>query len=258
MRKLLLILPIAGLAFFPACGGGGDSNEAAAPAASTQPAAPAFDPATAGAVQGVVTLEGTAPEMTNIQMAADPNCARMHSGEVSNEFVIAGEGGTLANAFVYVKSGITGNFSPPSEPVVLDQKGCMYVPHVIGLQVGQTLEVVNSDETLHNIHATPSNNKEFNIGQPIQGLRTEKVFDNVEIMVPFKCDVHKWMNSYAGVLDHPYFAITDADGSFSIPDLPPGEYVIEAWHERLGTQEASITVGEQETIEHSFSFTATE
>ncbi len=250
MKKTVLIAFFA-LALMAACGGGG-GEEASAPAAVA--AAPAFDPATAGAMTGTVTLEGDAPEMSTIQMAADPNCARLHSDAVTNEFVVVGEGGTLANAFVYVKSGIEGNFQPPSEPVLLNQEGCLYSPHVMGIQVGQTLQILNSDETLHNIHAMPKNNKEFNIGQPIKGLKTEKTFDNVEIMVPFKCDVHKWMNSYAGVVDHPYFAVTGPDGSFNIPDLPPGDYVVEAWHERFGTQEMNITVGEKETVEANFAF----
>ncbi len=254
MKKSMLLASIAMVALLFACGGGGEetsSAPAAAPAAKV-------DPATAGTLQGTITLDGDAPEMKVIQMAADPNRARLHTSEVLNEFVITGEGGTLANAFVYIKSGLTGDFPPPSEPVVLDQNGCMYVPHVIGIQTGQTLTVRNSDETLHNIHAMPKNNKEFNIGQPIKGLETEKVFDNVEVMVPFKCDVHRWMNSYAGVLDHPYFAVTAADGSFSIPDVPPGDYVVAVWHERLGTQEMNVTVGEKETVDANFSMTASD
>ena len=254
MKKSMLLASIAMVALLFACGGGGEetsSAPAAAPAAKV-------DPATAGTLQGTITLDGDAPEMKVIQMAADPNCARLHTSEVLNEFVVTGEGGTLANAFVYIKSGLTGDFPPPSEPVVLDQNGCMYVPHVIGIQTGQTLTVRNSDETLHNIHAMPKNNKEFNIGQPIQGLETQKVFDNVEVMVPFKCDVHKWMNSYAGVLDHPYFAVTATDGSFSIPDVPPGDYVVAVWHERLGTQEMNVTVGEKETVDANFSMTASD
>ena len=254
MKKSMLLASIAMVALLFACSGGGEetsSAPAAAPAAKV-------DPATAGTLQGTITLDGDAPEMKVIQMAADPNCARLHTSDVLNEFVITSEGGSLANAFVYIKSGLTGDFPPPSEPVVLDQNGCMYVPHVIGIQTGQTLTVRNSDETLHNIHAMPKNNKEFNIGQPIKGLETEKVFDNVEVMVPFKCDVHRWMNSYAGVLDHPYFAVTAADGSFSIPDVPPGDYVVAVWHERLGTQEMNVTVGEKETVDANFSMTASD
>jgi plastocyanin len=254
MKKFMLFASIAMVALLFACGGGGEETSSA-PAAT---AAPAFDPATAGVLTGTITLDGEAPEMKVIQMAADPNCARLHTSEVMNEFVITGDGGTLANVFVYIKSGLEGDFPPPSEPVVLDQTGCNYVPHVMGIQVGQTLTVRNSDETLHNIHAMPKKNKEFNIGQPIKGLETEKVFDDVEVMVPFKCDVHKWMNSYAGVLDHPYFAVTAADGSFSISDVPPGDYVVAVWHERLGTQEMNVTVGEKETVDANFSMTASD
>ena len=251
MKKLMLITAMVALLF--GCGGGEDSS---APAPSAAPAAPAFDPATAGTLNGTVTLDGEAPEMSTIQMGADPNCARLHSDAVLSEFVIVGDGGTLANAFVHIKSGIQGDFPPPSEPVLLDQQGCLYTPHVVGIQVGQTLTVRNSDETLHNIHAMPKNNKEFNIGQPVQGLETQKVFDNVEVMVPFKCDVHKWMNSYAGVVDHPYFAVTGVDGSFSIPNVPPGDYVVEVWHERLGVQEMNVTVGASETVDASFALAA--
>ena len=255
MKKLMLFASIVMVALLGACGGGG---EEASPAPVAAAAAAPLDPATTGTLEGTITLDGEAPEMTVIQMAADPNCARLHASDVTNEFVIVGEGGTLANAFVYIKSGLQGDFPPPSEPVMLDQNGCLYTPHVIGIQTGQTLTVRNSDETLHNIHAMPKNNKEFNIGQPVQGLETQKVFDNVEVMVPFKCDVHKWMNSYAGVVDHPYFAVTGADGSFSIPDVPPGDYVVEVWHERLGTQEMNVTVGEKETADASFTLTASE
>jgi hypothetical protein len=127
---------------------------------------------------------------------------------------------------------------------------------VIGIQVGQPLEIVNSDETLHNIHAMPKKNKEFNIGQPVKGLKTQRTFDVAEVMIPFKCDVHKWMNSYAGVLEHPFFAVTGADGSFSIDGVPPGTYTVEAWHEQLGTKEMSVTVAESATAEANFSFAA--
>lgn len=256
MKKLMLFAPIAMVALLFACGGGGGEEEPSASAPAPKAAAVEVDPATAGTVEGTITLEGDAPEMQAIQMAADPNCARMHDEPVLEQFVVTGDGGSLANVFVYIKSGISGDFPPPSEPVLLDQQGCRYSPHVFGIQVGQTLTVRNSDETLHNIHAMPKNNKEFNIGQPVQGLETEKTFENVEVMVPFKCDVHKWMNSYAGVLEHPYFAVTDTDGAFSIPNVPPGDYVVEVWHERFGTQEMNVTVGEQESVDASFTYTA--
>jgi len=253
MKKFTLLAPLALFVFVAACGGGGGAE----PAATTEtPAPPAFDPATAGKVAGKVTLEGTPPSPEPIQMAADPNCARMHSTPVTTEFVVVGEGGALANSFVYLKSGVQGDFPPPADPVVLDQQGCTYHPHVMGIQVGQPLEIVNSDETLHNIHAMPKGNKEFNIGQPVKGLKTQRTFDAPEVMVPFKCDVHKWMNSYAGVLEHPFFAVTGADGTFTIDGVPPGTYTVEVWHERLGTKEMSVTVAEKATAEANFSLAA--
>ena len=138
---------------------------------------------------------------------------------------------------------------------MFDQQGCRYRPHVFGIRVGQTLTIRNSDATLHNIHATPAANPEFNMGQPIQGMEFERTFDAPEVMVPFQCDVHSWMNAYVGVLDHPYFAVTGDDGGFDISELPPGDYVVEAWHEELGTQTQNVTVGEGGTAEVSFTFT---
>ena len=138
--------------------------------------------------------------------------------------------------------------------MTLNQEGCRYIPHVLGIQVGQTLNIVNSDPTLHNIHAIPEANEEFNMGQPIQGMQFERTFDTPEIMVPMRCDVHGWMNSYIGVLDHPFFAVTGEDGMFDISSLPPGDYVIEAWHEALGTQTQNVTVTTGGTAEVSFTF----
>ena len=165
--------------------------------------------------------------------------------------------GKLANVFVYIKDGL-GNFSydAPSGPMTIDQHGCRYHPHVFGIRVGQELDIVNSDPTLHNIHALPKSNSEFNTGQPIQGMKTMHMFNAKEVMVPFKCDVHGWMNAYIGVLDHPFFGVTDADGKFSLKGVPPGTYTIEAWHEKGGTQTAMVTIGAKETKPANFTFKA--
>jgi plastocyanin len=258
MKKLMVNVPVALALLIAGCGGGGGEGEkAASPTPAATPAAAPVNPDTAGNISGKITLEGTAPEMQAIQMAADPYCAKAHTSPVKQEFVVVGDNGALANVFVYVKSGLGDRqFPVPSDPVVLDQHGCEYIPHVMGVQVGQKFEVLNSDETLHNIHAMPKINKEFNIGQPVKGLKTDKEFTDVEVMVPFKCDVHKWMNSYAGVLNHPYYAVTGMDGSYSIKGLPPGQYVIEAWQERMGTKEMNVTVGEKATAEADFTFSA--
>jgi plastocyanin len=245
-----------------ACGGGNQEQQApassgAAAGGSAAPAGEAVDPATAANITGTIKLEGDAPKPEAIKMNADPVCMREGKG-TTTEFVVTGEGGALQNVFVYVKDGL-GNrtFSAPQQAMVLDQKGCHYRPHVFGVMVGQPLEIVNSDPTLHNVHAMPKSNQEFNTGQPIQGMKFNHTFTTKEVMVPFKCDVHGWMNAYAGVLDHPFFATTDASGRFEIKGLPPGDYTIEAWHEKLGTQEQKITVGPKESKEATFAFKMT-
>lgn len=199
----------------------------------------------AGTITGKVNLTGTPPPNEQLSMAADPVCASLHSEPVYAETVIQNDNGTLRNVFVYVKEGLEGQTFPvPLTPVTMDQKGCRYDPHVFGIQVGQPFEIVNSDSTLHNVHSLALKSKQFNLGMPIQGMKLTKKFEQPEIMAKIKCDVHPWMSAYVGVLPHPYFSVTGTDGSFEIKDVPPGEYVIEAWHEKYGTQIQNVTVGE--------------
>lgn len=201
----------------------------------------------AGTVTGKVVFEGSAPEASSLDLGADPTCLTLHPEGLKSEEWAINPDGTLKNVFVYVKEGLEGQlFTPPQEPVVLDQQGCRYTPHVFGLQTNQPLELVNSDSTLHNVHALPQANKEFNLGMPIPGMKMKKTFTTPEIMVKFKCDVHPWMSAYAGVLPHPFFSVSDEKGSFEIKDLPAGEYVIEAWHEKLGTQVRTVRIESQE------------
>ena len=254
-RKSWLLASMVALVLTVACGGGGSDapEEMAAPAA---PVAAPVDEATAGAIAGTVMLEGTPPEAETIRMNSDPVCAQEAGNTTQTEYFVVGDDGSLANVFVYVKEGLGDRtFPTPTEPVQLDQDGCRYLPHVFGIQVGQTLQVRNGDPTLHNIHAMPATNSEFNTGQPIEGMTFDHEFTEVEVMVPFKCDVHSWMNAYVGVVPHPYYAVSGDGGAFDISSLPPGDYVIEAWHEELGTQTQNITVGESETVEISFTFT---
>ena len=234
-----------------ACGGG--SSENAAPATPAPTVSP-VDPATAGNIAGRITFEGTPPKPGVVRMDSDPNCVQ--PGVTStDEAVIVGEAGALRNVFVYVKDGLGDlRFPVPSQTILLDQKGCQYVPHVLGVQVGQSVEILNSDPTLHNVHAAPAANQEFNTGQPLAGMKHTHQFSTREVMVPFKCDVHPWMNAWVGVLDHPYFGVTGADGSFSLKGLPPGTYTVEAWHEKLGTQTQSVTIGEKESTDIAFTF----
>ena len=145
-------------------------------------------------------------------------------------------------------------FDVPDEPVRLDQIGCMYKPHVFGVRVGQNVEFVNSDSTGHNVHALPTANREFNFSQPIKTQKDTRFFTSPEVMVRIKCDMHSWMAAFAGVLDHPYFAVTEPGGKFELRQLPPGTYTLEAWHEKLGTQTRQVTLAEKGAGEVTFTF----
>lgn len=252
-NKLSFLAVLCALAFTVACGGGGDDAAPAGEqgAASDQPAAaPAAD---AGGVTGTVNYTGPDPD-TAIAMNADPVCAGAHSTPVETQKVV-GSAGKLAHVFVYVKSGLSGGSYPaPAEKKVLDQQGCQYTPHVQGIQTGQVLVIKNSDPTLHNIHALPTANQEFNQAQPVQNMEFEKTFDKPEVMVHFKCDVHPWMSSYVGVVEHPFYAVSDESGTFNIENLPPGTYTLEAWHEELGTQTQQVTVAPNQKAAVTFDF----
>jgi len=226
-----------------ACGGGQKPAAETTQTAQAPPPQP-IDPSTVSTISGRITLQGTPPKPERIQTRSDPNC----KAPVFTESYVVGKDGALQNVFVYVKDGLGKYTIPvPTEPVVLAQKNCTYEPHVLGIMAGQPLELRNDDPTLHNIHAVPNANREFNMGQPIQGMRQTHVFSATEVMVPFKCDVHKWMNAYVGVLDHPFYSVTGADGSFELTGLPPGTYTIEAVHEKLGRQTQTVTVGPKES-----------
>src|SRR4029079_11783061 len=192
-----------------------------------------------------------------LPLSADPFCQREHPNGATFETYVVDKGG-LENVFVYVKDGLGKYyFYPPTEPAKLDQKGCIYHPHVIGVRAGQPIEISNSDNTLHNIHSLPEVNREFNFGQHLAGERTTKTFTAAEVLIPFKCDAHNWMNAYVGVVTHPYFAVSAGEGKFELKDVPAGTYTIEAVHEKLGRQTESVTLGEKDSKDITFTFKAT-
>ena len=260
-RVFFILLAAVSVAALSACGGKEEAEEetattsTAAKTTATTAAAPAAAPAAGGAtVTGKVTFAGTAPAKEQIKLDADAYCKGAHAEPVYTQEVVVNGNGTLQWVLVYVKEGVTGSYPAPAEPVTLDQRGCQYAPHIFGIQAGQPLKIVNSDGTLHNIHALPKVNTEFNIGQPFQKMETIKKFDKPEVPLRFKCDVHKWMGAYCGVFNHPFYATTNDLGTFEIKGLPPGNYVIEAWQEKYGAQTQNVTITGAETKTVDFAF----
>lgn len=211
----------------------------------------------AGTISGKAAFDGTPGENPRIDMTADPVCKSLNPDQVFADRIVVNSNGTLKNVFVYIKEGFNQSSPVPAVPAVLDQKACNYDPHVLGMQANQKLQIINSDPTLHNVHAFSKNSPEFNLGMPLQGMKLEKTFSNPEVMVKMKCDVHPWMTAYIGVLNHSFFSVTNEHGIFKIENVPPGEYTIEAWHETYGTKTKTITVTDAETTA-DFQFSAKE
>src|ERR1041384_7085330 len=208
-------------------------------------------------IAGKVAFEGTPPKPKKIKTDADPQCAAMHADKpLTSTDVIVNGNGTLRNVFVCVKGGLPAGktFEAPKDPVVIDQKGCEYHPHVFGMMVKQLLLIKNSDDTTHNIHALPTNNEEFNRAQPAGAADLKKTFTKPDVVVKFKCDVHPWMGAYVGVMDNPFYSVTGEDGTFSLKGLPAGEYEIVAWHEKYGEQTQKVKVGDGEAKTADFKF----
>jgi plastocyanin len=210
----------------------------------------------AGDITGKVTFEGTPPKAPRIMMNADPVCVRAHKGPVFGEEVVVNKNGTLKNVLIYIKDGLgSRKFTPPSTKLEFDQKGCQYIPHILGIEAGQELEIVNDDPTLHNVHSLSKINPQFNVAQPKKGMRLTKTFDKPEIF-RVKCEVHTWMGAYIGVFSNPYYAVTGDDGSFTLKKLPAGEYTIEAWHEKYGVKTMKVKVGATGEVKADFTYAA--
>ena len=240
MRKLgMAVAAVAGLLAMGVLGRTGDAAQAGA------------------TITGKVKFTGARPVMRKIDMSDEAVCQHKYPTPPTEESVMVNGNGTLANVFVYVKAGVPASYHAPAAPppVLLDQNGCRYHPHVFGLMVGQTLQIKNSDGMLHNIKAKGVKNRPFNISQPTK-MTTPRTFSAAEVMVPLECNVHGWMTAFVGVLPHPFFAVTGADGGFTIKGLPPGTYTIEAWHEKYGTQTATVTVTGSGAKTADFTFAA--
>jgi plastocyanin len=232
------------------------AEKAAAPAPA--PAAAPVDAATAGSVSGTVKLDGPAPKMAKLHTDSDPYCAKMHaSAPLLSEEVVTGKDGALANVVVYVKAGLENRtFPTPTESVTLTQNGCEYKPHVVALMVNQPISIVNSDQTTHNIHPTPANNRDWNKSQGPGAAAITDSFAREEVAIPVKCNVHSWMKAYIAVLKTPYFQVTTTDGTFDLKNLPPGDYTVTAWQEKYGSVDQKVTVGPKESKKVDFVFKA--
>jgi Carboxypeptidase regulatory-like domain len=212
--------------------------------------------ASAGDISGKVTLKGTPKPEIPIDLG--DICGKLHAGEkvTTGHFVVGPDQG-LANVFVYIKEGAKST-PPAGESPLLDQKGCLYEPYVLGVVAGQPLKIRSSDPFMHNVHAMPKvpGNKEFNFAQAVQGQVNEKTFEKPEVLVRMKCDVHPWMFAYVGVVEHPYYAVTGKDGSFKISNVPAGNYTVEAFHLKAGAKTEKVTVGASDSKTVSFELMA--
>jgi len=245
--SFLFILLVAGCS--------SETKTAPQPAAAPAPVYFKVDPATAGIVQGKIRFTGKRPARKPIDMSEEPACVEAHHGKAYDESVVVNPNGTLANVFVYIKSGLEGKAFPiPATPITIDQQGCWFHPRVLGIQTGQVLSVVNSDPVTHNIHPLAEINREWNHSQGEGDPPLARKFLKPEVMIRVKCNIHRWMHAFIGVVDNPYFAVTGSDGSYEIRNLPPGDYVVGVWQETLGTQEQKITVLPQGTTTTSFTF----
>lgn len=216
------------------------------------------DPATAGVVAGRALFEGKPKAAAAINIDEDTECVRLNPRDMADESLLVNRNKTLRNVLVYVKRGLEGKtFEHPAGPVVLNQQGCRFEPRVFGIQAGQTLQVTNSDPLTHNVHPLAKINRDWNQSQAPGDPPLERRFARPEMLIRVKCNIHSWMRSWAAVMDHPYFAVTGADGSFEIRNLPPGDYTLEAWHEVAGTVEKPVHLAPSAKAEIDFTFTGT-
>ena len=247
---LFPVLPLVAALLFVACG----SKQNIAPAAPSA----TVNLATAGTIIGPVTLVGKPPTPRMIDMSSSLPCLQLNPSPVASPVVVVGENGALANVAVYVKDGLQGyRFETPKDPVVLDQRNCMYAPHVVAMMAGQPLEIRNDDPTLHEIHRLALHNRQWHAPQPAGAAPLKETFARPELAVPILCSTHPWMQAFVFAFDHPYFAVTSQDGRFELKNVPPGTYTIEAWHEQYKTLDQTVTLAPRERRSISFAFSPT-
>jgi plastocyanin len=253
VQPLLISIFAAAALLVSGCGNKSTQNSASTPA-PTKP----IDAATTATIHGKVTLDGPPPAPRTIDMSAEPNCAKTSSAPAVWPQVVADANGNLANVVIFVKDFPADYIvaPPPATNGALTQRGCMYDPHVVAVRAGQNLEISNADQTTHNLLAMPEQNPKFNRSETPGSAPIDVAFAVPELAIPLRCNVHPWMKSYVFVFRHPYFAVTNADGTFEIKGLPPGTYGIQAWQELYGTSEATITVGAKESKSVDFKFAA--
>jgi hypothetical protein len=242
-----LVVALALCAVLAGCGGGEDPCPPRIPTP--------LDRAQTGTLTGTVGFQGEPPAMPPLRITSE--CAAEHEGAVTKGDVLVKDG-RVQNAFVWIKDGLGDRvFATPATPITIDQTGCFYVPHVAGVQTCQEVVFLNSDPFMHNVHGAPADSPGWNFSMSIKGGKRTIRIPHPEVMVSVRCDVHPWMQVYLGVVDHPYFRVTGPDGTFRLADVPAGDYVVGAWHERFGTREARVTLAAGETKDLAFSFGGT-
>lgn len=209
-----------------------------------------------GTLSGTVFFDGPAPEPYALQLGGWSECAAQHDGPVAAADVLVADG-RLQNALVYIEDGLGERvFAVPEQPVVSDQQGCRFLPRILAAQVDQPIRFLNSDPLAHNVHGLPARSRQWNFSLGLKGTSRTIHVDAEEVGIEIKCDIHGWMRSYLSVLDHPYFALSAADGTFALAEVPPGQYIVAAWHERFGTHSQSVVLGERGETDVTFRFTA--
>jgi plastocyanin len=251
---MMKLAPVIAAVFLIACGSKPEKTQ------KSEPAKPVeyfhVDPTTAGKVHGRILYQGAKPTRQVIDMQSDITCKQEYGAKpVYDDPVVVGKEGGLANAFVYVQAGLEGKtFEPVKDPVVLDQHGCMFSPRALGVRAGQPLDLRNSDKVSHNVHPMPKNNREWNEQQSPGTPDAVHRFARTEVMIPVKCNIHQWMHAYIGVVEHPYFAVTGPDGSFDLTNVPPGDYTLAVWHEKLGdqTKQVHLAASANEAVDFTY------